>query len=81
MPAATQKKHIKPEDFIIAYQRGKSHADVAAKLGTTECNVRTRASKYRKLGIPLQKFPRNHGTPLDIAALTKLAQDHAPKED
>lgn len=71
---------VSPERFVEVWQRADSVEDAARQLGVTEGAARARASAYRKRGIPLvRKYRRGPVASLDIAALAKLAQKHAPK--
>ena len=52
---------VTPRDFIKAWQTSSSVAEVAAKVRRKKRAVRTRACRYRQLGIPLKDFP-----PVDV---------------
>lgn len=69
-----KKPRVSPADFVKAWQRASCPGDVAQALGLTYGAVRTRATHYRKAGVPLQSF---RAVPLDVDALTKIARRSA----
>ncbi len=68
---------VSPEDFVRAWQRATSVADVMAKTGMRYQAVYARVKNYRKHGVPLKELPgrsrarRN----IDYAALAALVTD------
>ena len=65
---------IPPEDFIKIWQTSKGWSDVLEKMPKMKRgSINSRVVSYRKLGIPLKKFPRSV-FPLDIARLKRLAR-------
>jgi hypothetical protein len=52
--------NVSPEQFIEAWQAGKSLAGVAKRLKLNIKTCSSRADYYRKKGVPLQKFPRGN---------------------
>ncbi len=66
------KTRVTAEDFVKVWERGDSVKAVEEKLGVKNAGVR--AGKYRKLGIPLKKFPRGGGARIDVAGLTALVK-------
>jgi hypothetical protein len=58
-----------PEEFIAAWQSSNSVAEVARKIGSRKQAVRTRAYRYRQLGISLKEFP-----PVELPDWDELAE-------
>ena len=50
-------ERVTPREFIEVWQSSTSVAEVAKKIVSRKKTVRVRAHRYRKLGIPLKKFP------------------------
>jgi len=73
---------ISAPDFVKAWQKAETIAALVSKLGMSVVGARTRASNYRKAGIPLKKFAHaGRGNPLDIEALTALAKANGPTDE
>lgn len=64
---------VTAEEFVKTWQAAKSLDEVAEKLESENASVSTRASYYRKKGVPLKKF--REGGQLDVAALKKLCKN------
>ena len=64
---------VTPREFIAAWQKGESLAEVARDLGVTPTSAQQRASTYRKQGVMLKHFPRTHANYLDWDELRKFA--------
>ena len=64
------------EEFVAIWERAKSIAEVVAATGASAKTCSVRAYRYRKLGVPLRKFPRGRYArkPLDIQRLIALAE-------
>lgn len=60
MKTKEKRKYVSIENFIRAYEDSKNHtvSDVARQLGIKPPAVSLRASKLRKEGVDLRKFPR-----------------------
>jgi hypothetical protein len=61
--------------FVEIFSKSASIAEVSASLGMPAQDVRTRAARYRKLGVNLKKFARPvlaGRKPLDITALNAI---------
>lgn len=74
---ALKRQHQRPEDFIRAWQTSENAAEAAEKIGITEPNARTRATNYRKRGIPLKRFPGGRFTTEFLGELADLARSLA----
>jgi hypothetical protein len=60
--------------FIKVFQAATSISEVVEKMGWKLEKVRTQATRLRKRGVALKKFPRGSGlSDADFAALAKLA--------
>lgn len=75
----TDGKEITAEQFCLLWQSARSMDEAVEKIGLERLACQTRASRYRRLGIPLKKFHANNlpanRTKLDVEAITKaLAQ-------
>lgn len=70
-PKQKYNKTVPPETFVKAWQTSATTSEVLKKTGMKLHAARTRASLYRKRGIPLKYMGRKK--PLDVEALTKLA--------
>ena len=67
---------VRAAEFVKVWQGAERSSAVSKALGLSPSVASSRASLYRKRGIPLKKMPRGRGSaPLDIKALTKLAKD------
>ena len=72
MPA----QKVTPEDFVTKWQKSENVEDFLNATGLTEGGAQSRASNYRKRGIPLKKLTKaNRKTSTDWEALKKLARD------
>jgi hypothetical protein len=65
---------VTPRDFITAWQRSNSVAEVSRKTGLSKNAVRTRACRYRQLGVPLKQFPAIVVEPTDWDELAEFAE-------
>lgn len=64
-----------PEEFVRAWQTSKDIRDVIRRLQTMSASqANSRASRYRKQGVPLKSFPKT-GKRLDISNLKKIAEE------
>ena len=74
------RKPITPEKFIEIWQTSKSGTEAAKRLGVPVGTAHSRATFYRKKGIPLMKHS-GQGVQgrkkLNISKLTKLAKEKA----
>lgn len=79
---APRSKWVSAEQFIPVWNEAATAEQAAKKLGMSVSAAQQRASKLRKRGVkPLQMFPTQRGLkPLDIAALSKLAQSTFKKK-
>jgi len=73
------RTNIGAREFIAAVmaecQGGEGKAsNIAEKLGCKKATVLTRASHYRKQGVPLPKFERKGYTKIDFSDLADFAQ-------
>lgn len=75
------KTSASPEEFIACWQQADSVNEVAMTLNMTTSGVTSRASLYRKKGIPLKTFDRRGSEPLDWNRLAKLAESFLQKEE
>ena len=64
------------EEFLAIWERAKSIAEVVAATGASAKTCSVRAYRYRKLGVPLRKFPKGKypREPLNIPRLIALAE-------
>jgi hypothetical protein len=69
---------ISGEAFVRAWQAARSAEEAAEKLGLPVEGVRARAARYRKKGVPLQRFGGGRGVKTDWKALAELAKSLAP---
>lgn len=54
---------VGPKEFIIIWQNSSSAKQAAEITGLSYDAVRARAREYRKMGIPIKKFPKGrHGS-------------------
>lgn len=73
---------VSAEDFVAAWQRGRTRQEVADSLGISSAAAGTRASKLRGQGVPLKRFARGSSVGThDVDALKKLAKDLNPRSD
>jgi hypothetical protein len=68
------KKPLSAEEFIRLWQRAQSPAELARTTGYRQSTLIVRASRFRKLGVPLRRFPSGLAR-LDIAALERIAKE------
>ena len=64
------------EEFIKVWQTSQTKQDVIRQLGMNESTVNQRATRYRKMGIPLKDFRSlniSRDRLLDIEELSRLA--------
>ena len=69
---------ISNEEFVLIWQTASSRKDVAEKTGLSVFSVSARATKLRKAGVNIKKFPRGRvGTAdvINVDALNKLVLD------
>ena len=76
-------KRLEAKKFIQVWQTSSSTAEAAQRLNMKKTAVASRASQYRRKGIPLKKYDRG-ATALDIPSLADYArsleeQDNATK--
>ena len=64
-----EPERVTPREFISAWQTSNSGAEVARKIGSRRSAVRLRASRYRRLGVPLKQFP-----PVELPDWDELAE-------
>lgn len=76
----SKSSSVTPHEFVKAWQGSESTVEVCDKLGLSRSNVASRASRYRKNGVPLVKFERAGGPVTDWAAVAKIAKDLTPKK-
>lgn len=69
---------LTPEQFILIWQQAGDIVDVMEKTGWKYATCTGMAAKYRRRGIPLQRFPRGRQR-YDWAALAELAKGLKPK--
>jgi hypothetical protein len=62
---------VTAEEFVKAWQSGKSLEEVGEKLGIKPSTAASRACEYRKRGVQLKRFQDRSGS-LDVAALNRL---------
>jgi hypothetical protein len=61
------------EEFVRIWQAATSTADVATELGMTVNAAASKASRYRKAGVPLKDLRVGNNAP-DYKALAELAR-------
>jgi hypothetical protein len=69
---------VREKEFIRAWQQSRSVAEVATKVRMNKNACRVRAHRYRKMGIPLKRFPPIEYEPLDLDALAQYAWEMLP---
>jgi len=74
-PLVPKAADVTPEDFVRAWQAATSVREVMDKTGYTYGTTQVRASRMRKMGIPLKRFKKY----MDVPGLVKLATELAPK--
>lgn len=84
--AGKKRVFVTHEDFVKAWTKGRSKADVAADLGMTEAAVSGRATALRKAGVKLKSFVgmRRKLDANDVKRLNALiakAEDEEDDED
>ncbi len=67
------RKILSNEEFVVAWQESSSLAEAAKRCHMSPRATSVRAAYMRLQGVPLKRFARS-GEPLDVAALTALAQ-------
>jgi hypothetical protein len=72
---------VSPEKFIEAWQTSSSVAQVASKLQMKKAQVRVRACRYRKRGVPLKDFPYVPPPEVDWEGLSRYAAKLAAHEE
>ncbi len=65
---------LTPEEFVLAWQRARNVAEVAAASGANVKTCCVRAYTYRRAGVPLKKFSTSHNK-IDMAALTSAVKE------
>lgn len=69
---------VTPEDFVTKWQKSDTIEEFIKATGLSEGGAQSRASNYRKRGIPLKKLKKtNPRQRTDWDALKKLATDLA----
>jgi len=66
---------ISNEEFVLIWQNATSRKDVSDKTGLSVFSVSARATKLRKAGVNIKKFPRGRtgsSDVIDVTALNKL---------
>lgn len=72
---------VTDEVFVVAWQGCGSLAAVAKRLGIGTQNAAVRASRLRKRGVPLKKYPGGGGrNRKDVTGLATLARKHAGRK-
>lgn len=66
------------ERFVRAWQESTTIAEVVRKTGLKIASVRSKATKYRKAGVPLKEIAPETSR-LDYARLTEIAQGLKPQ--
>lgn len=72
-------KRVSPNEFVKLWQKANSPAELAEKLGVSAIRVSSRASAYRKEGVPLKKFASVGSPRIDFDSLKKIAIENGPK--
>jgi transposase len=65
-------QQVSREDFVRAFQRGTSHAEIAKALGVTKQTVYSRARKMREAGIRLKVMSDRRGRPALTSQVNEL---------
>ena len=73
----SKRTYVRAEVFIPVWQKAKSRAEAAKKLGLSVRNASARACLLRAKGVDLKKFWTRGGVALDYKALAKLAKESA----
>jgi hypothetical protein len=73
-----QTVRARPHDFVKAWQESSSVAEVAAKVRSNKNACRTRAFRYREMGVPLKLFPPVMIEPPDWNELAEYAASLLP---
>jgi hypothetical protein len=68
---------VTPRDFITVWQASNSVAEVSRKTSLSKNAVRTRACRYRQLGVRLKYFPVIAIEPTDWDELAEYAESLA----
>jgi hypothetical protein len=68
---------VMPREFITVWQASNSVAEVSQKTGLSKSAVRTRACRYRQLGVRLKQFPVIAIEPTDWNELAEYAESLA----
>ena len=53
---AKGKKHIAAEEFVIIWQSSRTLDEVLRQTGLARGSATARASKYRRMGVPLKRM-------------------------
>jgi len=71
---------ISRESFVVTWQNAESLDEVCETLDIKPGSAQTKASQFRKKGIPLKRFAgaRRGPKPVDWGALRALAVQHSP---
>jgi hypothetical protein len=72
--AGKQRAAASAEEFVKARQAANDMQEVARKTGLRIESVNARGYRFRKHGVPLEKFAGQGRPVTDSAALKKLAQ-------
>jgi DNA-directed RNA polymerase specialized sigma24 family protein len=73
----TAKPQVSNENFVLAYIRSTTYAELAARVGLTESTAKARAARLRKAGVQLAKYARKVPA-LDVSALNDLINLSTP---
>ena len=61
-------------DFVTIWQKSPTLDEVCEKTGMSRITACARAARYRKIGIPLKKQPRQGRPTIDVDSLSALAK-------
>ena len=67
-----RRTHVSAVDFVKAWVKGGTIADVAERAGVSIATAQGRAHRFRKAGVALPKLERRTHAGLDIQALNAL---------
>jgi len=73
--SSNERRTATPFEFVQAWQTSSSVAEVASKLGMNTGQVRTRACRYRKRGVPLKEYVSGELPVADWDDVSKFAAD------
>lgn len=73
-------KRVTAEQFVREWQRADNFPAFCEATGAWPSSARTRATQFRKMGVPLKKFPVGRKSKVDVKALVALARSLAPRK-